>query len=525
MANTPAANLPAASSEPVWDLENCLAELRREGAVPRDAMRAGVAQAAALAPYVLELTHKMQARVFLLPEQQRLFVQGALVLAAARDQRLFAPLLAVFQMDEDDVIPVFDGDSFMFADRMLISVYDGDSHALFTALANEHAPGAARRLMFHALIRLVLDGRIDRAEAVSFLKEFEEEKLADPDNEAWCGWQDAIIVLGVSELTPELRKAFYRKEALETQPQEDRDLVEAILDGEAEEDWREKWLKEQDLTPIEDPFEPLSSHEILVEFRQLDDELAELPVTDPAQAVRLSTQEILWLMHFLSSDKFSEEAMGMEMLDGYFSGLAAGPKQLPPSKYLPWVWDFESGKTKLKPVFDNPEQEAFFMKLLERHMDTIVMRLKADALHIPFIPTDDEEEDDDAGYWWAQGFTAAMRISDDSWRPMVESEQARMLLLPVFVLSSDEDAFDEFSSDELPSLDEAREELLEMLPQFLIEMAQFWRDPKGYKGLEGLLGEDDEEDGVPPVRTAKVGRNEPCPCGSGKKHKRCCGAG
>ncbi|MAE32355.1 MAG: hypothetical protein CMO43_12340 [Verrucomicrobiales bacterium] len=27
-----------------------------------------------------------------------------------------------------------------------------------------------------------------------------------------------------------------------------------------------------------------------------------------------------------------------------------------------------------------------------------------------------------------------------------------------------------------------------------------------------------------PVRTAvKVGRNDPCPCGSGKKHKKCCG--
>jgi len=25
------------------------------------------------------------------------------------------------------------------------------------------------------------------------------------------------------------------------------------------------------------------------------------------------------------------------------------------------------------------------------------------------------------------------------------------------------------------------------------------------------------------VRTVKAGRNEPCPCGSGKKHKRCCG--
>ncbi|MGH7408031.1 MAG: SEC-C metal-binding domain-containing protein, partial [Candidatus Methylomirabilales bacterium] len=27
-----------------------------------------------------------------------------------------------------------------------------------------------------------------------------------------------------------------------------------------------------------------------------------------------------------------------------------------------------------------------------------------------------------------------------------------------------------------------------------------------------------------PIRLGKVGRNDPCPCGSGKKHKRCCGA-
>jgi tetratricopeptide (TPR) repeat protein len=27
-----------------------------------------------------------------------------------------------------------------------------------------------------------------------------------------------------------------------------------------------------------------------------------------------------------------------------------------------------------------------------------------------------------------------------------------------------------------------------------------------------------------PVRAAKTGRNEPCPCGSGKKYKKCCGA-
>jgi len=28
----------------------------------------------------------------------------------------------------------------------------------------------------------------------------------------------------------------------------------------------------------------------------------------------------------------------------------------------------------------------------------------------------------------------------------------------------------------------------------------------------------------PVHKEKKVGRNDPCPCGSGKKHKKCCGA-
>lgn len=28
---------------------------------------------------------------------------------------------------------------------------------------------------------------------------------------------------------------------------------------------------------------------------------------------------------------------------------------------------------------------------------------------------------------------------------------------------------------------------------------------------------------VPVRKGPKIGRNEPCPCGSGKKYKRCCG--
>ncbi|HHW13378.1 MAG TPA: hypothetical protein GXX28_00395, partial [Firmicutes bacterium] len=29
-------------------------------------------------------------------------------------------------------------------------------------------------------------------------------------------------------------------------------------------------------------------------------------------------------------------------------------------------------------------------------------------------------------------------------------------------------------------------------------------------------------DGTRPVHKQKIGRNDPCPCGSGKKYKKCC---
>jgi len=34
-----------------------------------------------------------------------------------------------------------------------------------------------------------------------------------------------------------------------------------------------------------------------------------------------------------------------------------------------------------------------------------------------------------------------------------------------------------------------------------------------------------ESNKITPVHSDKVGRNSPCPCGSGKKYKKCCGAG
>jgi hypothetical protein len=42
-----------------------------------------------------------------------------------------------------------------------------------------------------------------------------------------------------------------------------------------------------------------------------------------------------------------------------------------------------------------------------------------------------------------------------------------------------------------------------------------YKDPMGGKGRSGLP--------APPRGTGRIGRNDPCPCGSGKKFKKCCG--
>jgi len=43
-------------------------------------------------------------------------------------------------------------------------------------------------------------------------------------------------------------------------------------------------------------------------------------------------------------------------------------------------------------------------------------------------------------------------------------------------------------------------------------------------GPEKVTSGDSSKSSRPePIRSEKIGRNDPCPCGSGKKYKKCCG--
>jgi SEC-C motif-containing protein len=57
----------------------------------------------------------------------------------------------------------------------------------------------------------------------------------------------------------------------------------------------------------------------------------------------------------------------------------------------------------------------------------------------------------------------------------------------------------------------------------LRERSRFVREEGTWSYLDGeFIKEEQPADPTPPAQS-KVGRNDPCPCGSGKKFKKCCG--
>ena len=68
-----------------------------------------------------------------------------------------------------------------------------------------------------------------------------------------------------------------------------------------------------------------------------------------------------------------------------------------------------------------------------------------------------------------------------------------------------------------PIRPEKREDIITHMAAGLMQIYLYFKDQRGVRPARRTLSR--------PVRreTAKVGRNDPCPCGSGKKYKHCHG--
>lgn len=201
-------------------------------------------------------------------------------------------------------------------------------------------------------------------------------------------------------------------------------------------------------------------------------------------------------------------AMNIEELDGFFAALIAGPETVAPSEYMPEV--FGSNTSEFH-HFETLEEANEILALLMRHWNDIAGTLSRHEVHLPIIIED--ESGMGLGNDWARGFIRGTRLRQDGWTELLADDSRCGCMIPMLMLYHEHD--EDPTMRPKPIAAEQREKVIESMAIGLVGVYRHFRErEKSGAKVQGPSF---------PHISNKIGRNEPCPCGSGKKYKRCCG--
>jgi uncharacterized protein len=212
-----------------------------------------------------------------------------------------------------------------------------------------------------------------------------------------------------------------------------------------------------------------------------------------------------------STDRYS-----LETLDGLFSAALVGPVDVDLDACMAIL---ELGGAK--PWASDAERDEAY-GLLREFWALIAHRVAIDPATLgeealPFVdsPAELEELDDISAYDgdfplasdWAVGFRFAVNEWNEAWSGWMDDPLYHFMGM-VMTLSADQT---EPHPDEAVIAVPSFEERINLLNAIPFELATL------YRRRHPEHGRTVRRDG------SKVGRNDPCPCGSGQKHKKCCG--
>lgn len=226
----------------------------------------------------------------------------------------------------------------------------------------------------------------------------------------------------------------------------------------------------------------------------------------PAADLGFSDADLDLLDAYLTSDQSPPESMLLSDLDGFLTGIAIGPELVMPSEWLPYVWGGED------PVFDDQAHATAILGAIMGRYNAILREIAAGT----FEPLVWETSDGTViAADWAEGFMRAVALRPDAWEPLMRSKRHGILLLPILALCGDETGESVLGLD-AEAEDRAMAEAPELIPACVSQIAAYWRRRRPQPA-----GADLPASAGP--KPNKIGRNDPCPCGSGRKYKACCG--
>ena len=202
---------------------------------------------------------------------------------------------------------------------------------------------------------------------------------------------------------------------------------------------------------------------------------------------------------FLHSEAVDEDAMLLSELDGFLAGVIVCPDLIAPGEWLPLIWGEEA------PDFKSEKHAQDILDLIMGHYNDIIRQLNQ-RRYSPIYNVDT----DGSPLWelWVDGFHKAMQLQPAAWL-IYETDAGEELQNALFVIAS----LIEIATEPSVKPEEIDEELENIAADIIPSQIEVLHHAR----LK--LQNPDEHAG----QRTKVGRNDPCPCGSGKKYKKCCG--
>ena len=214
------------------------------------------------------------------------------------------------------------------------------------------------------------------------------------------------------------------------------------------------------------------------------------------------------LEKFLLNLPDNGEAMLLEELDGFIAGILVCPDLIMPGRWLPQVWGH--GNDQDAPVFDSMEQVQTITGLIMEHYNAVATSLNEGRVGYEPLFSVDTHNDDILWELWMEGFGQAMALNPASWIAIIESGDQDAIeafkgLQTLKTIAEGESMLPRKEKDRLTL------EAPSLIPEW-VETLNAWR-------LVQAIGHHV----IAKPSFGKAGRNDPCPCGSGKKYKKCCG--
>lgn len=232
-----------------------------------------------------------------------------------------------------------------------------------------------------------------------------------------------------------------------------------------------------------------------------------------------TSEQAALLARFLSSPQRPNDTLTYPQLAGFLFSLANGPEMIPPSEWIPLVFNDQEAQYETR-----EEAEEVLQALMALYNDCIRERTGGSVSLPPGCEMKpwamDNLSADAPLSQWAQGFGMGYDYLAEVWNEYTPNEfdedfGALLMTLTFFTSPTLAEAYHQ-EGNKKSTLEQLAKSVIEIFPEAMREYAHL-----GWSIYQARLetGDFDPE----PSRHTKIGRNDPCPCGSGKKFKKCCG--